>query len=104
MVGDHSNIGGSWDDQQLADITLAWMISRFERLGVVFDPAYLYHQYRLSKEYYLRPGEKQFEPYPADMVPRQWGEGASTREALVCYSTNYHVSFLSAFSLKDDRN
>ena len=25
MAGDHSNIGGSWDDQQLADIALAWM-------------------------------------------------------------------------------
>lgn len=25
MAGDHSNIGGSWPDQQLADITLAWV-------------------------------------------------------------------------------
>ena len=25
MAGDHSNIGGSWPEQQLSDITLAWV-------------------------------------------------------------------------------
>merc|ERR1711939_431792 len=27
--GVHSNIGGGYDDQELADITLAWMMSQF---------------------------------------------------------------------------
>ena len=41
MAGDHSNVGGSWYDQQLSDISLAWMTSRFEALGVKFDQTYL---------------------------------------------------------------
>ena len=78
MVGDHSNIGGSWDDQQLSDITLAWMMSRFENLGVKFDPVYLYHQYRVTKDYFLTKTSKEKNPYPPDMTPRMWGEGWSS--------------------------
>ena len=58
MPGDHSNVGGSWTDQQLADISLAWMMSRFEKLGVKFSIDYLYDEF-LNRE----------------SNGKQWGEG-----------------------------
>ncbi|KAL8791840.1 MAG: hypothetical protein Q9195_005576 [Heterodermia aff. obscurata] len=67
MPGDHSNVGGSWNDQQLADISLAWMMSHFGKLGVKFEPAYLYREFLKFKHY--------VEGYPKDLYPRQWGEG-----------------------------
>ena len=86
MPGDHSNIGGSWDDQQLADLSLAWMMSRLEVLGVKFDQAYLYHEFLKFNEYVkdtgptLRGtgGDDAGPAYPKDtnLNPRQWGEGA----------------------------
>ncbi|KAL9044333.1 MAG: hypothetical protein Q9214_002520 [Letrouitia sp. 1 TL-2023] len=81
MAGDHSNIGGSWQDQQMADISLAWMMSRFEALGVKFDQTYLYREFIKFKDYVKRigprlpSGEEQGGPYPANLIPRQWGEG-----------------------------
>ena len=62
MVGDHSNVGGSWDDQQLADISLAWMMSRYESLGVKFNQRYVYDQYV---------------KYKTANKARGWGEGQS---------------------------
>lgn len=53
MAGDHSNIGGSWDDQQLSDIALAWMMGRFENLGFEFDHTYLYGEFLKYKDYVL---------------------------------------------------
>ena len=58
MPGDHSNVGGSWPDQQLADISLAWMMSRFEKLGVKFKVDYLYDEFLKSES-----------------NGNQWGEG-----------------------------
>ena len=63
MPGDHSNVGGSWDDQQLADISLAWMMSRLESLGVKFDEAYLYREFQKFQNLY------------SGQLQRQWGEG-----------------------------
>ena len=80
MAGDHSNIGGSWDDQQLSDICLAWMMGRFEKLGVKFDQTYLYGEFLKFKDYnkniapYLPYDYWQNDPYKKD-PPRQWGEG-----------------------------
>ena len=75
MAGDHSNIGGSWDDQQLADISLAWIMSRFDALGVKFDQKYFYNQYVKFNDYVKYKGKS--ENYPPGMSPRQWGEGIS---------------------------
>ncbi|KAI4220853.1 MAG: hypothetical protein L6R36_007317, partial [Xanthoria steineri] len=75
MAGDHSDIGGSWDDSQLADISLAWMMSRFDALGVKFDQTYLYDEYKKLNKYIKARGKA--EAYPAHMSPRQWGEGRS---------------------------
>lgn len=73
MAGDHSDIGGSWDDSQLADVSLAWMMSRFDALGVKFDQTYLYDEYKKLNKYIESRGKA--EAYPAHMSPRQWGEG-----------------------------
>ncbi|KAL8783074.1 MAG: hypothetical protein Q9213_004886 [Squamulea squamosa] len=75
MAGDHSNIGGSWEEQQISDITLAWMMSRFDALGVKFDESYLYHEYTKFNEWVKTKGPDA--GYPPSLSPRQWGEGRS---------------------------
>ena len=79
MPGDHSNVGGSWDDQQLADISLAWMMSRLGSLGVKFDQAYLYREFEKFKVYVKSRVEETLKgnkpEYSQDLEPRQWGEG-----------------------------
>ncbi|KAL8726310.1 MAG: hypothetical protein Q9166_006788 [cf. Caloplaca sp. 2 TL-2023] len=75
MAGDHSNIGGSWEEQQLSDITLAWMMSRFDALGVKFDQSYLYQEYTKFNEWVKTKGKAA--GYPDNLSPRQWGEGRS---------------------------
>ncbi|KAK3313388.1 hypothetical protein B0H66DRAFT_350412 [Apodospora peruviana] len=35
--GNHGNVGGSWYDQQIADISLAWMCDQLSTLGVEFN-------------------------------------------------------------------
>ncbi|KAL1837313.1 hypothetical protein VTJ49DRAFT_4035 [Mycothermus thermophilus] len=35
--GNHGNVGGGWPDQQIADITLAWMCDQLSRLGIEFS-------------------------------------------------------------------
>lgn len=74
IAGDHSNIGGSWHDQQIADIALAWMMSRLDALGVKFDQGYLYNEYLKFNNYVKVTGPS--EGYPASLSPRQWGEVA----------------------------
>ena len=80
-VGDHSNVGGSWPEQQLSDISLAWMMSRLDALGVKFDRTYLYREFLKVKDYIKRLGptlsSSDGGAYPADLSPRQWGEGVS---------------------------
>ena len=80
MPGDHSNVGGSWDDQQLADISLAWMMSRLEVLGLKFDHGYLYREFLKFNRYVNRRVKEQRNEgddpkYSSDLCPRQWGEG-----------------------------
>ncbi|KAK3899155.1 hypothetical protein C8A05DRAFT_18372 [Staphylotrichum tortipilum] len=35
--GNHGNVGGGWYDQQISDITLAWMCDQLSTLGVEFN-------------------------------------------------------------------
>ena len=55
--GVHSNIGGGYDDQDIANITLAWMISRLEPF-IDFRPDYIQSVYQSNKEYYRSSGQK----------------------------------------------
>ena len=98
MIGDHSNIGGSWDDQQVSDICLAWMMSRFEKLGVKFDQTYLYGEFLKFKDYTKNiapnlPYDKwQNDPYPPTLAPRQWGEGKSSKYDLIVHTHSFQVA------------
>lgn len=92
MPGDHSNVGGSWDDQQLADISLAWMMSRLGWLGVKFDEGYLYCEFLKFNDYVKRraeepPKEGNDPVYTKNLCPRQWGEG---KTALSVWTVRFH--------------
>lgn len=62
--GVHSNIGGGYDDQEIANITLAWMMSRLEPF-LDFRPDFLVSQLDEQKAYYKESGQK----------PRWWSFG-----------------------------
>ena len=55
--GVHSNIGGGYPDSQIADITLAWMISQLESL-IDFNKEYILRQHELNIQYYESLGEE----------------------------------------------
>lgn len=55
--GVHSNVGGGYDDADISNITLAWMMSRMETF-IEFQPDYLLQQYQLNKQYYRASGQK----------------------------------------------
>ena len=56
----------------MSDISLAWMMSRFDALGVKFDENYLYREFTKSCDYVKFVGSKlpntyaSGPPYPAD--------------------------------------
>ncbi|KAL8656778.1 MAG: hypothetical protein Q9210_000021 [Variospora velana] len=62
--GVHSNVGGSYGDTGLADITLVWMIAQFFPF-LDFDLSYINTQRRLTMNYYR----------DHDMPVRSWGLG-----------------------------
>ncbi len=55
--GVHSNVGGGYDDADLANITLAWMMSRVEPF-IDFRPDSLVQSYQQNKQYYRASGQK----------------------------------------------
>jgi uncharacterized protein (DUF2235 family) len=55
--GVHSNIGGGYDDADLANITLAWMMSRLEPF-LDFRSDFLISQYEDNQAYYRDTGQK----------------------------------------------
>ncbi|KAI9889680.1 MAG: hypothetical protein M1814_005081 [Vezdaea aestivalis] len=59
--GVHSNIGGGYDDQELANLTLAWMMSELAPF-LDFHDDYLPHQIRLTRNYY-RDTEQRDRPW-----------------------------------------
>lgn len=62
--GVHSNIGGGYDDQELANITLSWMMSRLEPF-LDFRPDFLVSQLDAQRDYYRDTSQK----------PRWWSFG-----------------------------
>ena len=62
--GVHSNVGGGYDDEDIANITLAWMMSRLEPF-LDFRPDFLVRQYEENKKYYKDTGQR----------PRWWSFG-----------------------------
>lgn len=55
--GAHSNIGGGYDDQQIATITLGWMMAQCQPF-LDFDLDYLFDQWDDVEDYYERTGQK----------------------------------------------
>ena len=55
--GVHSNVGGGYDDGDLANITFAWMMSRMEPF-IDFYPDYMMKQYQNNKQFYRNTGQK----------------------------------------------
>ena len=58
----HSNIGGGYDDQELSNITLAWMMSQLSPF-LEFDPDYILRAAADSAAYY-RHEERRKRPRP----------------------------------------
>ncbi|KIX09379.1 uncharacterized protein Z518_00458 [Rhinocladiella mackenziei CBS 650.93] len=55
--GVHSNVGGGYEDQDLANITLAWMISKLEPF-LDFRPNFLIGLWEENRAYYKTTGQK----------------------------------------------
>jgi uncharacterized protein (DUF2235 family) len=62
--GVHSNVGGGYDDEEISNITLAWMMSRLEQF-LDFRPEFMIQQYEMNRAYYKQTGQK----------PRWWSFG-----------------------------
>ncbi|KAI9820509.1 MAG: hypothetical protein M1832_003700 [Thelocarpon impressellum] len=73
--GAHSNVGGGYDDSELANITLAWIMAQLKPF-VDFDRGYLEDQHQLNQEYYKKMKDS----------PRSWARGFVYKS-----STNYQV-------------
>jgi len=57
FVGGHTDVGGSYDDTRAADITLAWMISQLEKVGLKFSEEVM------KKQFYRPEGEEPQTPW-----------------------------------------
>ncbi|KAI9686900.1 MAG: hypothetical protein M1822_002653 [Bathelium mastoideum] len=55
--GVHSNVGGGYDDQELANITLAWMLAQLSPF-LDFETEYLFDQHEANVEYYEKKRKK----------------------------------------------
>ncbi|GME25167.1 hypothetical protein GTA08_BOTSDO11359 [Neofusicoccum parvum] len=66
--GTHSNVGGSYDDTGLADISLAWMMSELEKCGLRFFDDYLHEAWLDNgKEYPAKATKKVHHHGPAEL-------------------------------------
>lgn len=84
--GVHSNVGGSYPDTGIADLTLTWMVAHLQMHGILtFDPSYCAAQRRLNERFYalLAPSQP---PRPwalgriyNSMTPAFWLTGSLTR-------------------------
>lgn len=73
--GVHSNIGGGYDDADLANITLAWMISQLEPF-LEFRDGYILDMHHKNRDYYKQEGQR----------PRPWSFGEIHNSLLGLYA------------------
>ncbi|EMC92724.1 hypothetical protein BAUCODRAFT_95968 [Baudoinia panamericana UAMH 10762] len=57
FAGAHGNIGGAYEDQQMATTTLAWMMAQCQQF-LDFDVDYLMDQWEAAEDYYERHDQK----------------------------------------------
>lgn len=55
FAGAHSNCGGGYPDQEMANITLAWMMDQLASIGLEFHDETIEKVFLENKEYYLNP-------------------------------------------------
>ncbi|TVY90906.1 Uncharacterized protein LAWI1_G002565 [Lachnellula willkommii] len=82
--GSHSNVGGSYDDQEIANIALAWMMDQLASIGVAFQDEFIETIFHQNVEYYKNlpdlkgPATKQWATkaiYEKHKPVRPWGLG-----------------------------
>jgi hypothetical protein len=91
--GNHSNCGGGWPDQGVANITLAWMMDQLASVGVEFDNASLDRVFKQSVEYYQSQKDKKPGPltwavksiYDSNKPMRPWGLGEISKKNSLLY-------------------
>ncbi|KAG6000544.1 hypothetical protein E4U43_001575 [Claviceps pusilla] len=99
--GNHSNCGGGWDDQGIANCSLAWMMDQFTRVGVEFDAPSLKRIVEQTEDFYefadLQTGTKRERrkrkvQWAADIIYeknkpfRPWSLGAIQKAPGLLYS------------------
>ncbi|KAK4237622.1 hypothetical protein C8A03DRAFT_15863 [Achaetomium macrosporum] len=73
--GNHGNVGGGWYDQQISDITLAWMCDQLSTLGVEFNftrMTALFHEtlcFSAAHPFPFAPGAKDSSPSLLNALP-----------------------------------
>lgn len=53
--GAHSNVGGGYDDQEIANISLAWMMDQLASIGIAFQDDYIDKIFEQNVQYYENP-------------------------------------------------
>ncbi|KAL0265059.1 hypothetical protein SLS55_001017 [Diplodia seriata] len=75
--GVHSNVGGGYDDQQLANVTLAWMVSQLQPF-LDFKVKYVFDQEEANDRFYKRQRK--------ESPPRPWSFGEIPNSSAGIYS------------------
>ncbi|RFU31036.1 hypothetical protein B7463_g5331, partial [Scytalidium lignicola] len=53
--GSHANVGGGYDDQEIANISLAWMMDQLASIGVSFFDKFIEDMFEENVQYYENP-------------------------------------------------
>jgi hypothetical protein len=53
--GAHANVGGGYNDQEIANVTLAWMMDQLASIGVTFKDDYIDQVFADNVRYYYNP-------------------------------------------------
>ncbi|SPN98373.1 uncharacterized protein DNG_01418 [Cephalotrichum gorgonifer] len=91
--GNHGNVGGGWADQNIANITLAWMMDQLASIGVEFDEKSLQRLFNKQINHYktLVPPKKE-KPFAVDQIHlpnkpiRPWALGSIHRATNPLYT------------------
>lgn len=90
--GVHSNVGGSYDDTNLADISLAWMMEQLSPF-LDFSSDYLEHINKQNNDFYKGQGK----------TPRHWVSETSFHPSWLSHATTLPYLYISIIRL-DLRN
>ncbi|KAH7162501.1 hypothetical protein B0J13DRAFT_580146 [Dactylonectria estremocensis] len=102
--GNHANCGGGWEDQGIANCTLAWMMDQLASVGVEFDAPSLERVFQQTKAYYETSaktcnGKKKKKGLDWAVNPifrgnspyRPWGLGAINKASSLLYTLSGQI-------------